>query len=57
MTSVQWQATHATFSHLPQELLDEIVDYGEVFNDPDYFRSCSLVCRSLRSRGSEAYLQ
>ena len=53
MTSVQWQATHATFSHLSQELLDEIVDYGEAFDDPDYFRNCSLVCRSLRSRAQK----
>lgn len=50
MTSIRWQATNATFSNLFQELLDEIVEYGDALDDPDFFHNCALVCRSLRSR-------
>ncbi|KJA20869.1 hypothetical protein HYPSUDRAFT_68194 [Hypholoma sublateritium FD-334 SS-4] len=50
MTTIQWQATNSTFSDLSQELLDEIVDYGDALDDPAFFSNCALVCRSLRSR-------
>lgn len=37
-----------TFSDMPQEILDEIVDHGA--DDKVDMRNCALVCRSLRSR-------
>ena len=45
LNDISKQFTGAGWKNLPQELVDEIIDY--LRDDPDALRACSLTCKSL----------
>jgi len=45
VNEISWQFTGAGWKNLPQELVDEIIDY--LLDDPDALTACSLTCKRL----------